>query len=152
MDTAWIQVFVLTLVECVAPSGKTVCQQQELEMTFLTQADCQQALQQLVTLKDAAENIIVDKAKTRCETTARRQAVFTSLAEVSESAGEGLTWRAPDHEERVASTVDANYKSRLETIKTCDETNGVAPCKIGEIIIEDAVSGEPVEIWRRDSE
>jgi hypothetical protein len=40
MDTAWIQVFVLTLSECVAPAGKTVCQEQSFELQFLTEADC----------------------------------------------------------------------------------------------------------------
>jgi hypothetical protein len=150
MDTGWIQVFVLTLAECVAPSGKTVCQQQEFEMTFLTQADCELALEQLVTLKDAAENIIIDKAKTRCDATARRQPVFASLAEASNSVGSEVSWRAPEVKEQVTATVDANYQRRLESLKTCDDTGGVAPCRIGEIIIEDAVSGEPVEVWRLD--
>ena len=150
MDTGWIQVFVLTLAECVAPSGKTVCQQQEFELTFVTQADCQVALEQLVTLKDAAENVIIDKSKTRCQATARRQPVFASLAEVSDSVGGNMDWRAPKVEERSVATMDTNYQSRLESLKTCDETRGVAPCKIGEIIVEDATSGEPVEVWRRD--
>ena len=48
MDTAWIQVFVLTLTECVAPAGKTVCQERELELQFLTESDCKAALEQLV--------------------------------------------------------------------------------------------------------
>jgi len=152
MDIGWIQVFVLTLAECVAPSGKTVCQQQEVELTFLTQADCEAALEQMVTLKDAAENIIVDKSKTRCEATARRQPVFASLAEVSNSVGDNVTWRAPEVKEQVAPTVDTNYQSRLESLKTCEETGNVAPCKIGKIIIEDATNGEPVEVWRVDKE
>lgn len=150
MDTGWIQVFVLTLAECVAPSGKTVCQQQEFELTFLTQADCEVALEQLVTLKDAAENIIIDKSKTRCDATARRQPVFVSLAEASKSVSANVAWRAPDVQEQVTETVDANYQHRLDSLKTCDATAGVAPCKIGEIIIEDAVSGEPVEVWSMD--
>ncbi len=150
MDAGWIQVFVLTLVECVAPSGKTVCQQQEFELTFLTQADCEVALEQLVTLKDSAENVIIDKSKTRCEATARRQAVFASLAEVGNSVGDEVAWRPPEVNEKSTATVDTNYQSRLEVLKTCEETKGVAPCKIGEIIIEDAVKGEPVEVWRRD--
>lgn len=150
MDTGWIQVFVLTLAECVAPSGKTVCQQQELEMTFLTQADCQAALEQLVTLKDAAETIIVDKSKTRCEATARRQRVFSDLADIQNSVQPGIVWRAPDRQQQVAATVDTSYQGRLEALKTCDETGGVAPCKIGEIIVEEAVKGEPVEVWRVD--
>jgi surface antigen len=150
MDTGWIQVFVLTLAECVAPAGKTVCQQQEFELTFLTQADCQVALEQLVTLKDAAENIIVDKSKTRCEATARRQATFASVAAAAASAGDEVAWRAPDSSQQPLATVDANYENRLQQLKACDETDNVAPCKIGEIIIEDAVSGEPVEVWRQD--
>ena len=32
MDTAWIQVFVLTLAECAAPAGKTVCQEREFDL------------------------------------------------------------------------------------------------------------------------
>ncbi|MGI9232159.1 MAG: hypothetical protein ACR2RD_00875 [Woeseiaceae bacterium] len=150
MDAGWIQVFVLTLAECVAPAGKTVCQQQEFELTFLSQADCNTALEQLVTLKDAADNIIIDKSKTGCEATARRQAVFASPAQISESVGNEVAWRAPDVEERVAATVDTNYQTRLERLKTCDATGGVAPCKIGEIIIEKAGTGEPVEVWRQD--
>ena len=52
MDTAWIQVFVLTLTECVAPAGKTVCQERELELQFLTESDCKAALEQLVQAAD----------------------------------------------------------------------------------------------------
>lgn len=152
MDTGWIQVFVLTLAECVAPAGKTVCQQQEFELTFLTQADCQTALEQLVSLKDAAENIIIDKGSTRCEATARQQAVFASVAEVAGATGSEFEWRAPVKPEKAMATVDANYQSRLAQLKSCEETNDVAPCKIGEIIVEEAVSGEPVEIWRRDED
>lgn len=152
MDMGWIQVFVLTLAECVAPAGKTVCQQQEFEMTFLTQTDCEAAMEQLVTLKDASENIIVDKERTRCEATASRQPVYASLAAASNAAGTQVEWRAPAVEEQGTATVDANYQSRLEKLKTCEETKGVAPCKVGQIIVEDAVSGEPVEVWRRDDD
>jgi hypothetical protein len=63
MDTAWIQVFVLTLSECVAPAGKTVCQEQSFELQFLTEADCNYALQQLVSLKQESESVIIDPAK-----------------------------------------------------------------------------------------
>lgn len=151
MDAGWIQVFVLTLAECVAPAGKTVCQQQEFELTFLSQADCNTALEQLVTLKDAADNIIIDKSKTGCVATARRQPVFASPAQASETVGNDVVWRAPDVQQQVAATVDTNYQSRLKSLKTCDETGGVAPCRVGEIIIEKAVSGEPVEVWRREN-
>lgn len=150
MDIGWIQVFVLTLAECVAPAGKTVCQQQEYELTFLNEADCQAALEQMVTLKDAAQNIIIDKSKTGCEATARQQPVFATLAEARNSVGDKVAWRVPDVKEAVPATVDTTYQGRLQTLKTCQETDGIAPCKVGEIIIEDTVSGEPVEVWRQD--
>ena len=49
MDTAWIQVFVLTLSECVAPTGKTVCQPQETQYVFYDRRDCEAVLQALGT-------------------------------------------------------------------------------------------------------
>jgi len=58
MDTAWIQVFVLTLSECVAPAGKTVCHEHEFELQFLTRADCEVALQQLVSLIPAGRLLL----------------------------------------------------------------------------------------------
>jgi len=63
MATAWIQVFILTFVECVAPAGKTVCQEQQFELQFLTQADCQYALEQLIAMKGEAEHVIVNRQK-----------------------------------------------------------------------------------------
>ena len=48
MDTAWIKVVVLTLAECVAPEGKTVCQEQEVQYYFYDEAECQRVLEQLI--------------------------------------------------------------------------------------------------------
>ena len=72
MDTAWIQVFVLTIAECVTPAGKTICQEQQLEMVFLNENDCNVALEQLVSLKSDAEDVIVDAERSKCTPTARR--------------------------------------------------------------------------------
>jgi hypothetical protein len=85
MDTAWIQVFVLTLSECVAPAGKTVCQEQSFELQFLTEADCNYALQQLVFLKQESESVIIDPAKASCAPTARQQQVFASLDAIEDA-------------------------------------------------------------------
>ena len=77
MDTAWIQIFVLTLAECVAPPGKMVCQEREFELQFLTQSDCESTLQQFVSLKDASDTVIVDKSRSGCAPSARRSARAT---------------------------------------------------------------------------
>ena len=79
MDIAWIQVFVLTLSECVAPAGKTVCQEQSFELQFLTQKDCEFALQQLVSLKQESDAVIIDPAKASCAPAARQRQEFASL-------------------------------------------------------------------------
>lgn len=148
MDTAWIPIFVLTFAECVAPTGKTVCQEHEFELQFLTEADCRQALEQLVAVKDASETIIVNKEKTRCAPSARQQQVYSSLSEII--IDEDSDWIPPATGEPVTDTMRVTHQSRLESLPSCEDSKGVAPCKIGEIIIEEAEAPKKVEVWRRD--
>lgn len=150
MDTAWIQVFVLTIAECVAPAGKTVCQEQQLEMFFLNENDCNVALEQLVSLKSKAENVIVDAERSKCAPTARRKEIFPSLDAVNQSVANRDDWRAPEAAAREPDFTQASHQERLATMKSCEESEGVAPCKIGDIVIEAAASGTPVEVWRRE--
>ena len=46
--------------------------------------------------------------------------------------------------------MQAAHSGRLDALKSCEETNGVAPCKIGEIILEASADEPPPEIWRRE--
>jgi len=149
MDTAWIQVFVLTLSECVAPAGKTVCQEQSLELQFLTQSDCEIALQQFVSLKQESESVIIDPAKASCAPTARQQPVFASLDAIEEANRDKANWKAPAVEDTVPGIAVASHQERLASLPDCDADGAEAPCKVGEIIIE-AGDVAPVEVWRRD--
>ncbi len=148
MDTAWIPIFILTFAECVAPAGKTVCQEHEFELQFLTEADCNQALEQLMAVKDSSETIIVNKEKTRCAPSARQHEVYSSLADIG--VNDDTAWIAPATGDARTDTMRAAHQTRLESLPSCDDSKGVAPCKIGEIIIEEAESPKKVEIWRRD--
>ena len=150
MDIAWIQVFVLTIAECVAPAGKTICQEQELEMIFLTENDCEVALEQFVSLKSASESVIVNAERSSCAPTARKKEIFASLDEIYQSYGNVKGWRTPQVDDSEPDFTQVSHNERLESLKSCEETDGVAPCKVGEIVIEAAATGEPVEIWRRD--
>lgn len=145
MDTTWIQVFVLTLSECVAPAGKTVCQENEIEMQFLTRADCEVALQELVTLKSQFDNVIVNRQKSGCAVTARESKSFASVEE-AKAASNSESWREVEPEETAASLEPHN--ERLKKLKTCEDTRGIAPCKSGSIIVESSVPGREVEVWR----
>jgi hypothetical protein len=149
MDTAWIQVFVLTLSECVAPAGKTVCQEQSLELQFLTQADCEYALQQLVSLKQESETVIIDPAKASCAPTARQQQVFASLDAIQEANRDTENWKAPEIKDTGPGVTLASHQERLARLPECGEEGVEAPCKVGEIIVE-AGDGEPVDVWRQN--
>ena len=150
MATAWIQVFVLTLAECVAPAGKTVCQEQEFQLEFLTRADCEVALQQLVSLKTASANVIVNEDKTRCAASAREREVFESVAAVSGASKGAGEWQEPGDDAAEPAASRISHEERLSDLPNCEEANGKLPCKMDGIIIESETSGEPVEVWRRD--
>lgn len=151
MDTGWIPVFVLTVAECVAPTGKTVCQEQEVELQFLTEAECNQALEQMVAVKDASRTIIVDKDKTHCAPSARKITVYESLADLDPALVDDSDWIAPETATAAVSSTRKAHQQRLESLPSCEEAKGVAPCKIGEIIVEEAQAPKQVEVWRRDN-
>ena len=145
MDTTWIQVFVLTLSECVAPASKTVCQENEIEMQFLTRSECEVALQELVSLKDQFANVIVNREKSGCAVSARESKAYASL-EDAKAASDAKSWRDVEAPEKAASLEP--HRERLKKLQTCEDSGGVAPCKSGDIIVESSVSGQEVEIWR----
>jgi hypothetical protein len=152
MESAWIKVFILTISECVAPAGKTVCQQQEFELQFLTEADCQSALEQLISLKDASKDVIVDHDASGCAPSARQADTFESLAAIDAANQNEPGWRAPDQAAAPAPSENSEaFRDRLANLKSCDETHWVAPCKNDGIIVE-STSGKPVEVWHRDDE
>ncbi len=151
MDATWIQVFVLTIAECGAPAGKTVCQEQTFDLQFLTRADCEVALEQLVTLKDQSSNIIVDKTRSRCAASAREAQVFSSVEEVSQASADSDGWKDPDQGDGKDAPPSASHQDRLAELPDCENFDGEGACKMGGIIVEAANQGQPVEVWRRDN-
>lgn len=149
MDTAWIQVFVLSLSECVAPAGKTVCQEQQLELEFARLEDCETALEQFIELKEASATVIVDADSARCVATAKRVETFTSLAAVAAANEDRENWVTPDPSAAEADFQQAAHQERLEQMPECSDSAAVYPCRQGLIIVEEAPSRE-VEVWRLD--
>ena len=150
MDTSWIQVFVLTLSECVAPAGKTVCQEQEFDLQFLTRADCEFALEQLVTLKEESASVIVDRSRSSCAASARESEVFASLEAVSGVSPKSEGWKEPDEASEEPAPSSVTHQGRLEDLPNCEDFDGEGACKLGGIIVEAGNRGEAVEVWRRD--
>lgn len=152
MDTAWIQVFVLTMSECIAPTGKTVCQEQEYQLTFATAESCEMAREELLELKAQSENIIVNRERTRCSTSTLEGTTYATREEAESATrqpGTVTMAAAVTPETRAEDFTETAHQERLDSLPTCEEAQGRAPCKIGEIIIE----GETIqrsEVWRRD--
>lgn len=148
MDTAWIQVFVLTLAECVAPAGKTVCQEQQLELQFLTRADCEQALEQMLTLKDGSSAVIVNRNLSRCTVSAREKQIFASIEDVSKASAGTDEWTDPGPQDSAPVPSSLSHSERLAKLPECESYSGQGACKMGDIIVEAANQGQVVEVWR----
>ena len=151
METAWIQVFILSISECVAPAGKTVCQEQQFELEFLTRSDCEVALEQFVALKEESERVIVDKDGSSCFSTARKREVWDSIESADTALSSTPDWRAPDAAEGEADFMQAAHDQRLAEIPECNDARPVYPCSQGLIIVEEPPSRQ-IEVWRLESE
>ena len=150
METAWIQVFVLTLTQCIAPAGKMVCQEETIEYQFTNEEDCASALVQLVDLAARTENILVDRRKSDCRPAARESVVFADAGSAKASLANTDDFVIIDGRTPPPDFIQAAHDERLDQTRSCEETNGVAPCKIGDIILEAAAEAPSTEIWRRE--
>jgi hypothetical protein len=150
MDTAWIQVFVLTISECVAPAGKTVCKDQVSEIDFLSRADCESAMVEIVDAKSANERVILNVDQTMCTSTARKREAWASLEAISEALAGSQDFEPPDMDEAESDFARADYEKRISEVPDCTADALVYPCRQGPIIVEGPPSRE-VEVWRLES-
>jgi hypothetical protein len=156
MDTGWIQVFVLTLAECVAPPGKTVCQEQQMQYQFVDREQCETVLRRLVDYSAGSENVIVDEQRSSCLPTTIERQVFESVDEANAQLADTEGWgqldarKKPEGDEQPeAGQIEAAHQQRLASLPECEDVNRRAPCKVGQIIVE-AEGGRELEVWRRD--
>lgn len=149
METAWIQVFVLTLSQCIAPAGKMVCQEETVEYHFINEDDCARALVQLVDLAARADNVIVDRQRSNCKPAAKESVVFADADNAKSSFANSGDFVIIDGETPDPDFTQSAHAERLANTRTCEETNGVAPCKIGEIILEAASESDRNQVWIR---
>lgn len=157
MDTGWIQVFVLTLAECVAPAGKSVCQEQQVQYQFVDREECEAVLQHLVDYSAGSENVIVNEQRSSCLPTAVQQPVFASLDEANDQLSDTEGWgtlnaarqSVRDGESGEPSETEAAHRQRLASLPECEDVARRPPCKVGQIIVE-AENGQEMEVWKRD--
>ncbi len=149
METAWIKVFVLTLTQCIAPAGKMVCQEETVQYSFASDDDCARALVQMVDLAARADNVLVDRERSNCRPGVRETQVFVDAdaARSSIAPGDGVV--LIENKIPPADFMQSAHAERLKELKACDDTDGVAPCKIGDIIVEEAAAEKKSQVWRQ---
>ncbi len=149
MEPSWIQIFILTFAECVAPAGKTVCQEQQFELQFVNKADCEYALQQLIAMKDEAEHVIINRQKSGCAPAAIEIDSYPTLEAINAATIDTYGRRLTNAADARRVVEDNEHTERLADLQSCEDTGGTAPCKIGDIIVEEAI-GDSVEVWTQD--
>jgi hypothetical protein len=156
MDTGWVQVFVLTLAECIAPAGKSVCQEQQVQYQFVDREECEAVLQQLVDYSAGSQYVIVNEQRSSCLPTVVQQQVFASLDDANERLSDMEGWgrlnaaqRQPARESGEPSQTEAQHRQRLASLPECEDAGRRPPCKVGQIIVE-AEDEQETEVWRRN--
>lgn len=148
METAWIQVFIMTLTQCVAPPDKMVCQEETVEYRFASEADCDRALVQMLDYAERADNVLVNRQKSMCRAAAQESRVYASGEEANPASGVDDGFVLIDGKTPPTDFMQASHQERLSALQECEQTGGAAPCKIGQIIIEPATE-KKLEVWKR---
>ncbi len=151
MDTAWIQIFILTLTQCIAPEGKMVCREETVEYQFADRIECEVALDRMLDVSSRVDNVIVDGNRSHCRAAAKEIKVFASADEaIAQFAGDEHAAMLPMHEPPPDFTQKA-HRERLQALPACADVANVPPCKVGEIIVEASGEPEKVAIWQRQN-
>jgi hypothetical protein len=103
----------------------------------------------MVDLAARADNVLVDRQKSECKPGVKEAQVFASSdeARASLSSTEGVV--LIENKKPPPDFMQSAYDERLKNMKTCDETDHIAPCKIGDIIVEASAEPPKTEVWQQ---
>ena len=149
MESAWIKVFVLSLTQCMAPAGKMVCQMETVQYQFVAEDDCNRALAQMIDVAAGAENVIVSGDNSHCRAAAIESEVFSGVDEANAYFAGTEGWGVLTGDEEPADFTQSAHQDRLKNLHECADVANVAPCRVGEIIIEAATDAEKTEVWQQ---
>jgi len=151
MESAWIKVFVLTLTQCMAPAGKMVCQMETVQFQFVAEDDCNRALVQMIDIAAGAENVIVSRDNSHCRPAAIEADVFSSVEDANAYFAGTEGWGVLIGDEQPADFTQTAHQDRLKDLHECADVANVAPCRVGEIIIEAAADSRKTEVWQQQN-
>jgi len=149
MDAAWVKVVVLTLAECVAPAGKTVCQEQDTQYYFFEEDQCAVVLEQLIDYRNGLDNVIVNSEKSSCLPTVMSRETFSSSSEADRYLSGIKGWGEISVAAAPKDYLQQAHEKRLAELPECTDDADVRPCKQGQIIIERSESS-PTQVWRQE--
>ncbi len=151
MESAWIKVFVLTLTQCMAPTGKMVCQMETVQYQFVAEDDCNRALVQMIDVAAGAENVIVSRENSHCRPAAVEGEVFSSADDANAYFAGTEGWGVLTGDEQPADFTQTAHQDRLKDLHECADVANVAPCRVGEIIIEAAAESRKTQVWQQQN-
>jgi hypothetical protein len=149
METAWIKILVLSLAQCSTPVGKIICQEEMAEYQFANAEDCASPLVQMMDIASHVDNILIDWQESDCCPAVKASSIFASDADAQSSPRSNANVALPPDESSRTDDLQVAHNECLENTKTCDETAGVAPCRIGMIIVEPAAEAVHSNVWKQ---
>ena len=77
----------------------------------------------------------MNRQKSGCAPSAAKSESYASREAIEAGLSDTTGWRSPGESDAQRAAVNEDHGERLGDLKTCDETKGKPPCKVGEIII-----------------
>lgn len=128
-----------------------VCEEESVQFQFADQVHCEVALAQMLDVAARVDNVIVKRASSHCRTVTKEVKVFASAEEAGRQFEGAENLAMLEVDDPPPDFTQTAHQERLKSLHNCDEVAGVAPCKIGEIIIEAAAETESSGVWRRQN-
>ena len=125
MEMGWIQIFVLTLTQCIAPAGKMVCEEQAVQFQFADQVDCEVALVQMLDVAARVDNVIVKTESSHCRAMTKQVRVFAEAAAAGEQFEGATDVAVASQEMPPPDFTQSAHQERLENLHNCDEVAGL---------------------------
>ena len=88
-------------------------------------------------------------SRSSCRPAAKESVVYANADEAKSRLAKSENFVLIDGMKTEPDFTQSAHAERLARIKTCEETGGEAPCKIGEIILEAESESATGEVWRR---
>jgi len=105
----------------------------------------------MIDVAAGAENVIVSRDNSHCRAAAIEGDIFSGVDEANAFFAGNEGWGVRTGDEPAADFTQSAHQDRLKNTHECAEVANVAPCRVGEIIIEAATESKKTEVWQQQN-